>query len=89
MIPEYKIDPKLLQNLIRNNDGIDLLNIISHDISLTDSIIEAYKENQIAKTIVESLQNPSEQRWPSKLRSLLRKDKVGFKVSNGLAYFRA
>ena len=88
IIPEQKVNPNLFQSSLRLENNDDSLNIPSRDISLIDLIHQAYRENKSAKAIVKSLHNISERRWPKALRSIIRKDKIEFKVNNGLAYFR-
>ena len=48
----------------------------------------AYEMNLAAKKIVSALKNMNISRWPTSIRRLIRKDKVDFKLVNGLAYFR-
>ena len=88
LIPEHKVHPDLLHNLLNKDENIDHLSTISHETSLSQAISQAYKQSEIAKSMIDSLQDTTKRRWPGRLRTLLRKDKVEFKINTGLVYFR-
>ncbi|KHJ33337.1 hypothetical protein EV44_g3434 [Erysiphe necator] len=88
LIPEHKVHPDLFHKPVNKDQNIDHLYSTFHQTSLTEAISQACKENETAQSIIDYLKNTTKRRWPGPLRSLLRKDKAEFKVSNGFVYFR-
>ena len=93
MIPRHKVASDIQLDFIKESEMPDFhciktITTISPQISLIDAINQAYRENDIAKTMINYLQDSSKRTWLRSLQNVLRKDIAEFKLTNGLIYFR-
>lgn len=74
MISRHKVAPKIKAEFLRNPEmpqynDVDNVAIVSHEITLIDLKHLAYREDNIAKAKVQSLQELSKRTWPRPLQN--------------------
>ena len=94
VLPTEKVDPTILEELLRDSreqadmEIITALDSETQEKTLDELIRKAYQENELAQQIVFAMREKAARRWPKAIRKLLRCDKSECSIVDGLVYFR-